>query len=64
MACSREVLELEVWDSPPSTLRNVDDDPREVPSVFSAVATTEVEDVNGGPPRGAVGRSDSGHHRS
>jgi hypothetical protein len=29
-----------------------------------AAATTEVEDVDGGPPRGAVGISGSGHHRS
>jgi hypothetical protein len=26
--------------------------------------TTDVEDVDGGPPGGAGGRSDSGHHRS
>jgi hypothetical protein len=29
-----------------------------------AAATTEVEDVDGGPPGGAGGRSGSGHHRS
>jgi hypothetical protein len=27
-------------------------------------ATTEVGDVDGGPPRGAAGISGSGHHRS
>jgi hypothetical protein len=33
--------------------------------VFPAAATTEAEeDVDGGPPGGAVGISDSGHHRS
>jgi hypothetical protein len=29
-----------------------------------AVATTEVEDVDGGPPGGAGGRFDSGQNRS
>jgi hypothetical protein len=34
-------------------------------SVFPVAATTEVEDdVNGGPPGGAVGISGSDHHRS
>jgi hypothetical protein len=27
-------------------------------------ATTKVEDIDGGAPGGAIGRSDSGHHRS
>jgi hypothetical protein len=35
-----------------------------VMSIFLAAATTEVEDVDGGRPRGAVGISGSGHHRS
>jgi hypothetical protein len=29
---------------------------------FLAAATTEVGDVDGGPLKGAGGRSDSGHH--
>jgi hypothetical protein len=32
-------------------------------SGFSAVATTGVGDVDGGPHVGAGGRSDSGHHQ-
>jgi hypothetical protein len=35
-----------------------------VPAVGLAAATTEDEDVDGGPPGGAGGRSGSGHHRS
>jgi hypothetical protein len=33
-------------------------------AVGLAAATTEVRDVDGGPPEGAVSRSGGGHHRS
>jgi hypothetical protein len=33
-------------------------------AVGLAVTTTEVEDIDGGPLGGAIGRSGSGHYRS
>jgi hypothetical protein len=33
-------------------------------SVFSVAATTNVEDVDGGPPRGDVGIFGNSHHQS
>jgi hypothetical protein len=45
----REVLEPEVQERPPSTLRNIDGGALGVLLVFPAAVTTEVEDVDGDP---------------
>jgi hypothetical protein len=49
-----EVQKLEAWMVGPLGV---------LPTCPTAV-TTEVEDVNGGPPEGAGGRAGSTHHRS
>jgi hypothetical protein len=57
----REVPELEVWERPPSTLRNMlTADPREV----LELEVQKLETWMAGPLGGASGRSDSGHHQS
>jgi hypothetical protein len=74
MAGPLEVPELNVRERPPSMLRNIESTtevvedvdggpPWGVLSVCLAVATIEVEDVNGRPLGGSGGRSDSSHHR-
>jgi hypothetical protein len=56
----REVPELEVRMRPPSTLRNVDGGPPR----GAGAGGSEVGDIDDRSPRGAGGRSGSGHHRS
>jgi hypothetical protein len=55
------VPELEVWERPPSTLRNaLTADPREV----LELEVQKLETWMAGPLGGAGDRSDSGHHQS
>jgi hypothetical protein len=46
------VPELVIRERPPSMLRNIDGRPPGVLAAGLTVANTEVEDVDGGPPRG------------
>jgi hypothetical protein len=52
------VLELEVWERPPSMLRSIDGGP----SVGAGAGGLKVGDVDGGPLGGADGKTDSDHH--
>jgi hypothetical protein len=56
----REVPKLEVWERPPSMLRNVDGGHREVPELEVRKLETSME----GPLGVLVARYGNGHHRN
>jgi hypothetical protein len=64
------VPELVIWERPPSTLRNINDDPprgaraKDPELKVGERPPSTLRNVDGRPPRGAGGRFDSSHHRS